>query len=63
MIVTVIATGFEEADTQIIQSTAPMMKPKAKVVQKQEQVRQVPTYEEEDEEDEAVPVFLQSRNI
>ena len=65
IIVTVIATGFEETDNQIIQSTSPMMKPKAKVVQKQEPVRQAPVYEEEDDDDEdgAVPVFLQSRNI
>ena len=67
MIVTVIATGFEESDAQIIQSTSPV-KPVAKpTVSKFDSSRVGVTprtvTEEDEDEDGTIPVFLQNRNI
>jgi len=61
MIVTVIATGFEENISQAIQSTTPA---KQKTVSKYEaNPRIVPTQNFDDDDDDTIPVFLQNRKI
>lgn len=70
MIVTVIATGFEESDAQVIQSTGAQPKPvqKSAATTKFEAASRVtaPTsrvVDDEDDEDGTIPVFLQNRKL
>lgn len=56
MIVTVIATGFEDKDVQVINSTSKQNRVQPKV----EPTKKV---EVDDDDDETIPVFLQNRSL
>ena len=69
IIVTVIATGFEEGDAQVIQGTAPT-KPQAKPATPKFESQVRPTQssrqsliEDDDDDNDTIPVFLQNRNL
>ena len=71
MIVTVIATGFEESDAQVIQSTGAQPKPaqKSAAASKFEAASRVTApssravVDDDDDEDGTIPVFLQNRKL